>query len=264
MNIRIASTLGWAYPVEKLVKLIESEEITGIEVWAEHVWKYKSSPQAIGKAKKEKNIEFTMHAASWDLNLCALNSGIRKQSVQEIIRSIELALQIGANNITFHPGKLTLESLEVSWHEELLFESMEKIYEKAKQEGVIMSLEMMEWRKKEFVIEPSCIKRLIKPFSPYIQTTFDIAHIPFHLDIFSIWRQMPDVSKIHISDATDKILHLPLGDGDIGRETLNKFLYMDGIPVVIEGFDPSQELFGLKKNLTYVKRNAKLLKEGIC
>lgn len=133
MNLRIASTLAWAFPVEEVIRLVKE-------------LKFESISKQIRQVKEEINMQLTMHAASWDLNLSSLNTGIRKQSVQEIIRSIELASQIGADNITFHPGKLTLADSDVS----------------------------------------------------------------VHADIFSIWNEMPEVNKIHISDATKEILHLPL------------------------------------------------------
>lgn len=263
MNIRFASTLAWAFPVEEVIRLAKELKFVGVEVWAEHVWKYESMPKRIRQVKEETNMQLTMHAASWDLNLSSLNNGIRKQSVHEIIRSIELASQIGADNITFHPGKLTLADSDVSIHEELLFESMEELDRKARQEGLTLSLEMMEWKAKEFIIKPAAVKKVIVPFFPQIQTTFDVAHIPLHADIFSIWNEMPEVNKIHISDATNEILHLPLGDGDIGEEILNKFLTIENIPVIIEGFDASKDLMVLKKNVLYIKRNGNRLKEVV-
>lgn len=263
MNVRIASTLAWAFPVEEVIRMAKELKFAGVEVWAEHVWRYNSMPEQIRRVKEETNMQLTMHAASWDLNISSLNAGIRRQSVHEIYRSIELASQIGADNITFHPGKLTFSDSKVSIHEELLLESMEELHRKAKQEGLTLSLEMMERKPKEFVTKPATVKKLIGPFFPQIQTTFDVAHIPLHVDIFSVWHEMPGVNKIHLSDATKETLHLPLGDGEIGEATINKFLNIEDIPVIIEGFDDSEDLQMLKKNLLYAKRHENRLKEVI-
>ncbi|WAA12768.1 sugar phosphate isomerase/epimerase family protein [Fervidibacillus halotolerans] len=263
INLRFASTLAWAFPIDQVIRMASECHFVGVEVWAEHVWKYETNTKTIREVKEETNMLLTMHAASWDLNISALNNGIRKQSVQEIIRSIELASQIGADNITFHPGKLTISNSERSIHEALLFESLEELARKAKQEGVTLSLEMMEREKKEFIHHPKALKKVIDPFYPQIQSTFDVAHIPLHENIFSIWKGMPTVNKIHISDATDEKLHLPLGDGDIHFETLMKFLSFESIPVIIEGFDDSNDLNVLKKNIQFIQRNKADLKEVV-
>ncbi|MBA4536770.1 sugar phosphate isomerase/epimerase [Bacillus aquiflavi] len=254
MNLLFASTLAWSYPIDVVMKMANSENFTGVEVWAEHVWAHETALETIKSTRKQLNLLLTMHAASWDLNLCALNSGIRKQSIQEIKRSIELAIDIGANNVTFHPGKMTLTSFQSSFHEQLLVESIAEIMQFAKQEGITMSLEMMEWKTKEFVTEPAIVTRLTEPFTPYLKTTFDVAHIPLHENIVLMWENMPHVNKIHISDATAEKLHLPLGEGSIKRDTLSTFLHFEQFPIVIEGFDSSKELTRLKKNIDYVKK----------
>ncbi|OZI12050.1 sugar phosphate isomerase [Bacillaceae bacterium SAS-127] len=256
MKLLFASTLAWSYPVDVVMKVAKEEKFFGVEVWAEHIWNYGTAPKKIEDTKKELDLALTMHAASWDLNLCALNSGIRQQSVEEIKRSIELAIKIGADNITFHPGKMTLPSFLVSMHEELLIESLGEIVRFARREGVTLSLEMMEWKTKEFVTEPNVLKRVIDPFIPHLQTTFDVAHIPLHQDIREVWAATPNVGKIHISDATQDKLHLPLGVGSIAEDTLHFFLHTEELPIVIEGFDRSKELTWLKKNLEYVKQGS--------
>lgn len=104
----VSSTLMWAYPVEAAILIARQYGFAGMEVWAEHVWFHQSHPREIQQAARRVGMKLTLHAASWDLNLCSLNSGIRKQSVEEIKRSLALAGEIGAKSVTIHPGRVTL------------------------------------------------------------------------------------------------------------------------------------------------------------
>lgn len=255
VHVGIASTLCWAYPIEDVIYLAKEAGVVGVEVWAEHVWEHGSDVDTIDRARKETGIFLTVHAASWDLNLCALNEGIRLQSINEIKRSLELASRIGADNVTFHPGKLTLAAVETEWYEARMFHALERIVDLGRGYGLTLSLEMMEWKKDEFITTPGMVAKMINPFSPVLKTTFDVAHIPLDQDIISIWRQTPHVNKIHISDATAQTLHLPLGSGDIKPDILDMFLQIRDVPVIIEGFDASRELVWLEKNLRFVTQS---------
>ena len=46
----------------------------------------------------------TVHSPAQDLNLAAYNAGIRRESVRQYLKCIEIANTIGAGWVTFHPG----------------------------------------------------------------------------------------------------------------------------------------------------------------
>lgn len=81
----VSSTLMWAYPVEAAILIARQYGFRGMEVWAEHVWFHQSEARELRDAAKRAGLKLTLHAASWDLNLCSLNRGIRQQSIREII-----------------------------------------------------------------------------------------------------------------------------------------------------------------------------------
>ncbi|MFC3040866.1 sugar phosphate isomerase/epimerase family protein [Virgibacillus xinjiangensis] len=259
MSILFASTLAWSYPIRTVLDMAAEEQWDGVEIWSEHVWRFNEKPEDIHEKLKQLNLTATLHASSWDLNLCALNEGIRKQSVQEVRHSIDLAAQLGADNVTFHPGRLTLPDLAHSLHEDLLTASLEVITEYAMQKDIVVSMEIMEQKPKEFVTNAHVMNRIIEGFPPYLQTTFDVAHMPLDIDSRSVWEELNQVGKIHISDATEQTLHLPLGEGKIEKETLSYFLQNDCIPVVVEGLDQSKDLNWLQKNLQYIRENTPFL-----
>lgn len=62
----------WTYPVEAAILIARQYGFSGMEVWAEQVWLHRSHAKEIRDAAKRTNIKLTLHAASWDLNLCSL------------------------------------------------------------------------------------------------------------------------------------------------------------------------------------------------
>ncbi|MBS4208045.1 sugar phosphate isomerase/epimerase [Bacillus sp. FJAT-50079] len=252
-HLYMASTLCWSYKMEDVLQIAKRFKFAGVEVWADHFWHHGSDPRQVNQIRENLGLDLTMHAASWDINITALNDGIRRQSIGEIKRSIDLASEIGANNITLHPGKMTLTTLEKSIFIDLLLESLQVLSNYAKEKGATLSLELMEAIPKEFIISPNAINRITEGFHPYLQTTFDVAHISLKQDPFQQFRQTLHINKIHISDVNEQQLHIPLGDGLLGANTLKHFLQIKDAPVVIEGFDRSVAFICLRRNLQYIE-----------
>lgn len=53
---------------------------------------------------KDCGLDMRIHAATVDINIASLNSGIRAESVKQMIQCGEYAESINANTITVHPG----------------------------------------------------------------------------------------------------------------------------------------------------------------
>lgn len=47
----------------------------------------------------------TVHGTPYDLNIAANNPGIREESIRQYEEAMDLARDIGANTVTYHPGK---------------------------------------------------------------------------------------------------------------------------------------------------------------
>ncbi|EOR22544.1 Sugar phosphate isomerases/epimerase [Niallia nealsonii AAU1] len=250
--MHFASTLAWAYPVDKVVQHAKQSELSGLEVWAEHVWFHGTNPKKIREANQDGSLNLTVHAASWDLNICSLEREIRESSVRQIQHSIKLADEIGADSITFHPGRLTLPQIKQEIYETLMKESIFTLMETAKQYKKSLSMELMEVKPKEFVTNPDTMNRLIADFLPELKTTFDVAHISEDIPRRA-FAQLLNVDKIHISDNSVSQLHVPLGTGILDSYVLEEFLSISHLPVVVEGFDASESLNWWNHNLHYLK-----------
>ncbi|MGG3641045.1 sugar phosphate isomerase/epimerase family protein [Bacillus gobiensis] len=252
-QILFSSTLAWSLPVEEIVPFAKASGIDGLEIWSEHVWHYRSDPQLIHK-NNNFELNFTLHAPSWDLNIASLDQEIREASIARIFHSIELADRIGAGSITFHPGQATLPVLGTEYYEEILLESVDKIVQKAKQYGKTMSLELMEEKPKEFITSPAVLNHFIQSCHTALRTTFDVAHIKSSQDPVAAFAETARVDKIHLSDNLNTRLHVPLGTGIIDRESIHYFLTQVPLPIVIEGLDPSPSLDWWHINLYYVRK----------
>ncbi|RXT04351.1 sugar phosphate isomerase/epimerase [Ammoniphilus sp. CFH 90114] len=253
MNLYLSSTVLWNYPVDQVISIAEQYGFRGVEVWAEQVRFHQTSAESIITAKEKYHMDLTFHAPSWDLNLCAMNEGVRKQSVHEIEQSMELASRIGARNMTIHPGKRTLTRDWTSWHFDRLIESLAYLAEKAQEFDVVLSVEQMEHEKKEFITTPDMINQLIHQLPSTVQVTFDIAHVPIEADLQGYYEQIERINKIHLSDASSNAYHLPLGNGEVDFEALLNRLEKTDLPVVLEGYDHAMDHQFLQANLSVLQ-----------
>ncbi|WP_409176789.1 sugar phosphate isomerase/epimerase family protein [Brevibacillus fortis] len=250
----VSSTLMWAYPVEAAVLIARQYGFAGMEVWAEHVWFYQSDPKEIQQAAKRAGMKLTLHAASWDLNLCSLNHGIRKQSIEEVKRSLTLASEIGAKSVTIHPGRVTLSPRNRSWHEPILIESVNELAYEARKKDCMLSIEHIEPLPKEMIVTPQDMNQLRTALEYPTTTTFDIAHVPLSCSLSQFYRELEGIDKIHVSDATATKLHVPLGTGEIDLLGIWPLLFEEKRPVVVEGFDDARSLSQLKQNMVYLRQ----------
>jgi sugar phosphate isomerase/epimerase len=242
----------WGRSIDEMAVRVKNLGLSGIELWAEQVWHSQMQTREIVQAIRQNELEASLHAASWDLNLCALNEGVRRQSVEEIHRSIKLAVAIGAKNVTVHPGKRTLTADWTEWHAECLQESLSQIEEIAKTYETTVSVELMEEVKKEFMTEPHELNRLIEPYSELIQTTFDAAHISLGKNIIDAFNQLNRVNHIHLSDSTATKYHVALGEGELDLGPFIEYIKNTSYTVVLEGYDSSEDACLLHKHLNYV------------
>jgi sugar phosphate isomerase/epimerase len=253
-NIYIASPVLWAFPLEQVIAIVHGRGIGGVEVWAEQVWYHRSSIREIIRLKDRFQMNLTSHAASWDLNIAALNRGIRRQSIRLVKRSILLAEAIGANNITIHPGRLTLSATWTDWHFAVLTESLQEISTFAQAHQAVISVEVMEPVKKEFIIDAPAVNRLLSQLPDSVMVTLDVAHLPRQTDFDDYFAKIKRINKIHLSDRSQDRYHLPLGQGDLDCAALLNGLRDSGLPLVIEGHDDRKDQAVLRENLDFLRR----------
>ncbi|WP_026074332.1 sugar phosphate isomerase/epimerase family protein [Brevibacillus massiliensis] len=249
----VSSTLMWSYPVEEAILIAKQHGFQGVEIWAEHVWFHQSDAAKIKQVAARENMSLTLHAASWDLNLCSLNQGIREQSVAEITKSFILAAQLGARNVTIHPGRVTLSQSWKGWHMDILTQKLNTLAKEAGKLGLDLSIEHIEPIKKEFIVTPADMNELTARIAYPVSTTFDVAHVPLTYPLVDFYRELRWISKVHISDATVNQLHLPLGQGDVALQSILPVIMEKETIIVVEGIDFSKETEDLKQSAKYLQ-----------
>lgn len=236
--VGLSTTLLWGYNVPEALGIAASLGYTGAEVWAEHAWTHGDATSDIRTQSQDLGLHLTVHSASWDLNLTARNEAIRRTSVEQVIRSIDFAAEVGATMITVHPGRATLHGKHLEWHWERQVESFRLLAEEGAARGVQINVELMEPIKKEFFIEPEDVNRLLAAVGhPNLGVTFDIAHVPLDRQPDQLLRALHRVDEIHISDSTQQKLHVPLGKGEIDFIPVLQLIAEIGAPVTIEGYE---------------------------
>ena len=258
-----ASTLFWGSSFGDICKRIKDVDLQGVELWAEQFWQESFVVADVLEKSRVHNLDISLHAASWDLNISSLNQGIREQSILEIERSIELAYALHVENITIHPGRLTLNEEWMPWHMDCLQQSMDTLESIAQRAGITLSIELMEHVKKEFVTSPDLLNALVDHRSKYVTTTFDVAHIPLSQSPVELLQKLHRVDKIHISNSTVEKYHVPLGEGEIDIMSVMPLIERLDVPVVIEGFDYLGKGNMLEKNVRFLHKNNLLRKLGM-
>lgn len=253
MKVYASSTLFWGCEFEDICRTVAELQLEGIELWAEQVWYQKWAVNEMDRLIKQYDLKTTLHAASWDLNLCSLNQGIYVQSIKEIERSFALAASLRAYNVTVHPGRRTLTQEWIAWHRHRMEAALTIIEELAQLYDIVVSLELMEPADREFVFLPQVMNEIVEPFSESIMTTFDAAHTPLQSSPLLYYKELDRVNKIHLSDAAPNRYHLQLGKGELAIEPLLKELESRDLPVVLEGYDPAANHRLIHGHVAYLK-----------
>lgn len=264
MTLLASSTLLFDYRLSEVIPLSREMGYDGIEIWHFHLEKTLEDVEALSKVAERTDSLLTVHALSWDLNYCSRLPDIREASIHALKKSIALTRDLGAHTVVVHPGRITIpnDTPEANWP--LLIDGTQRLIDYAEELGVVLSLEVMEHIPKEFFINPEDAKYLLQHIkSTSMNITMDSAHVPFGQDLLDYFRATPQVGHIHLSDCTDKKLHLPLGEGE--RDLIRFLGYLKSehpeLPIAIEGLEFTHTLDLAKKNKIQYDLWMKMLKE---
>ncbi|WP_208591982.1 sugar phosphate isomerase/epimerase family protein [Gracilibacillus suaedae] len=255
MQLYMSSTLCWNFSVSKAMQIAEANGIDGVEVWVDQLNYHNTSCKEINKIRQYTDLELSIHAPSWDLNLCSLNKSIQQSSMEEMERAMHIGAEIGAPNITIHPGRATMSVKNKASFMQTLKENIYVLAEKGSSLGIDLSIELMEERPKELITTPSAMNQLVEELPDNVQVTFDVAHVPLAIDPIQYYQALSRVNKIHLSDSTSSTYHVALGEGEILLPSILAEIQDLDCPVVLEGLDQTYSLQLLQKHLHYLQSN---------
>lgn len=194
--IATSSHIMSAFPIHEAIKVIKKEGYTGIEIWYGDFKRQEkqgiTSYADIKKAVIQTGIKGVIHAPIKDsagkrLNICSKGEKFRKKSIELNLDSINLARQFGFHLVNLHPGYMDSEKDDPKEYWNILTKSFKQLLEAAEQSSIILSVEAMELRPKEFVIHAEDLKKLILHFkSDNIGATLDVVHSFTHGEEFPL------------------------------------------------------------------------------
>ncbi|HJB08848.1 MAG TPA: sugar phosphate isomerase/epimerase [Candidatus Enterocloster faecavium] len=252
-TIYLCSTLLWNGSLEEIFDMACQSGLDGIELWAQHFFHRKFDAGEFEKLAALYPLKSCVHSQSWDLNLASMNEGIRKQSVIEVEKSIDLAYRLGLDEVTVHPGRCTIPGTGAPY-EAYLRQSFQEILEYAKKRQIDVSLEIMEKIPKEFVTTMDAMKRVCGDLFDQFVYTLDVAHCDSEEEVLTTLQDYrPHISKLHISNRKGPKFHTPLNEGDYDMEKLLPRLARYDLPMVIEGLDSSRDFSTAKQNIQFIQ-----------
>lgn len=261
MKFFIASSLCWAYHPEEVIIQAKERGFYGVEMWAEHIYDYHADPELLRVIAEKNNIALTLHASSWDLNICSYNQGIQQQSVEELKKSIDLASRLDVLHMTFHPGRFTVKDYFLKDHMNALIRNTKRLIEYARSRQIIISIELMEPILKEILTHPQAMNEFQENVGEDLQVTLDVAHVPLIQSPLEYLHQLRSVNSIHLSDSSQTAYHLPLGGGEIDIENVLIGLSKLNLPIIIEGMETTKELSLLNSHYLYLCKSGWMERE---
>lgn len=154
-----------------------------------------------------------------------LSDAIRRASVDEVIISLETAVDLGAEKIVVHPGYIDGLAVHVQDYAlSLAMESLEAIYNRSVDLGIPLCVENMFPRVGPYV-EPDDFDCIFQAF-PDLKLVLDTGHAnigdPSGRRVLAFITRFADrLEHLHVSDNSGQMdEHLPLGRGCFDFESL--------------------------------------------
>ncbi|MBE0635638.1 sugar phosphate isomerase/epimerase [Candidatus Bipolaricaulota bacterium] len=216
MKIGTTSMVFWQTGLSEGIQTAARLGFDSIEIWISHFQKETGlSAAALAELLEQSGMSCTIHAPILDINIASVNAGIRRESTAQQIEAVELCATLGGELVVIHPGQLSSKRSDPDKHWKHQADSYVQILEAAQAQGVIVTVENMEWNKEnELIRTASDIKRLQGMIGDYhLPVTLDITHLADTARCIDAIDTLGDsIVHVHVSDFGEKN-HIALGDG---------------------------------------------------
>lgn len=202
------------------------------------------------KALDRHNMKLLCHLPSF-VYTADLTHSLRKASLKEVLKSLEVAAGLGCPKAVLHPSYITgLGIFIMDQSIEYALESLDTVMEKADQLGVLLCLENL-FPKIHSLVEPEDFAEIFEKF-PTLKLTLDTGHA--HIGdlegkrAVKFIKRFPDrIGHIHASDNLgEEDNHLPIGAG-----TVNFFEIVKALKNI--GYDDTITLEVFSQDRDYLK-----------
>ena len=209
----------------KIINLAKQHGFEMIEILGESPFYEKDKGEF-----KDCGIDMKIHAATVEINIASLNTGIRAESVRQMIECGHYAEKINANTITVHPGIIGRNEPHLrKWALEIAVESIGEIIDNT---NVEVSVENMPVRGKflgNMVEEIEMIQE-----ETGCSLTIDTGHGNTCGNLEEML-SLKNISYCHLNDNDGvKDQHIAIGDGTLDLNLLKK---IDTAIIELNDFD---------------------------
>ncbi|MEJ2657119.1 MAG: sugar phosphate isomerase/epimerase [Desulfobacterales bacterium] len=206
------------------------------------------------KALDRKKMRLICHLPSF-VYTADLTRGLRQASLNEVLKSLEVASELGCLKAVLHPGYiLGLGIFVMDQSRKYALESLDAIMEKADRLDLILCLENL-FPKTHSLMEPEDFAEIFVKF-PNLKMTLDTGHA--HIKdkegkrAVKFIERFPDrIGHIHISDNLGEAdNHLPVGAGTVDFYKIVKALKGIGYDdtITLEVFSKDREYLKMSRN----------------
>ena len=238
----VSSSLARTESFVESVRLIADIGYKTIEIWMEQIADSGVELPEIVNLLKRRGLSYRFHSDTRDVNLTSSNIGVRRESIRQVLREIDIVAKLRGRVLTVHPGRMSSSKDIPEDFLDRQFDAMNEISKYAERNDVLIGVENMENRSKELVVRYEDLERLLDALPyPSVGMTFDIAHCESvekpeeFLDKIKV-----GIVNVHVSQAVGGKMHAPLYREESGGIDYAGLLprlreKYDG-PLIIEGF----------------------------
>ena len=162
----VSSSLARTESLVESVRLIADIGYKNIEIWMEQIANSGMGLPEIMDLLKRYELSYRFHSDTRDVNLTSSNIGIRRESIRQVLREIDIIAKLQGRILTVHPGRMSSSKDIPEDFLDKQFDALNEISKYAEKSGVIIGIENMEKRTKELVIRYEDLERLINAL-PY-------------------------------------------------------------------------------------------------
>ena len=202
---------------DEILETARKKNFEMIELLAEEPFYQKENNEIF----RNCGFDIRMHAPTVDLNIASLNTGIRRESVNQMVECGQYAEKIGVKTITIHPGKIgRIDSRIRKYALEMAVESIGEIIDCT---NIEVSVENMPVRKSFLANTTEELERIQTDTGCYL--TIDTGHANTCGNLQEML-ELKNISYCHLHDNDgEHDQHKPLGEGTLNLDLLRKIDY---------------------------------------
>jgi len=219
MKIGVSTLALYPQPLKKVLKCLEEKKVEYCEIINE--FPYNQIDDGI---LESYNVKISVHAPLSDINLASHNQKIRRSSLEEVKKSMDLAVEWNAEVVVVHPGTMPIMGRKIKQKiHQYNFESLQACSSHAQDCGITMCVENMPDIEGLLYQDLHELDNLVREINAYM--TLDVGHA--HNKGFSAEEMLKysRIKHVHLSDNDGSFdQHNALGDGNVNFQSLLKTL----------------------------------------